>query len=99
MFVRTRGTQGDGMHTDDLSLVRSESSEKQNVTFESVKTFLTTSKRVSFSAGLKTRHISDGVSTCTESRCTTCNVCVLVTNHSTAEKLFYVERVRIRFIS
>lgn len=92
MFVRTRGTQGDGMHTDDLSLVRSESSEKQNVTFESVKTFLT-------SAGLKTRHISDGVSTCTESRCTTCNVCVLVTNHSTAEKLFYVERVRIRFIS
>lgn len=40
MFVRTRGTQGGGMHTDDQSLVRSESSEKQNVKFESVKTFL-----------------------------------------------------------
>lgn len=32
MFVGTRRAQGDGMHTDDQSLVRSESSEKQNLT-------------------------------------------------------------------
>lgn len=31
MFVRTRRAQGDGVHTDDRSLVRSESSEKQNL--------------------------------------------------------------------
>lgn len=31
MFVWTRRTQGDGVHTDDRSLVRSESSEKQNL--------------------------------------------------------------------
>lgn len=31
MFVRTRRMQGDSVHTDDRSLVRSESSEKQNL--------------------------------------------------------------------